>query len=133
MCRSIKAHLSTKLTRNGSFHIPCKGSNAPYYCLAYAAEGFARSYGPHLFRHAVPSCRYEVSPNQGNILISGRINQHAWFPGTDMADPYLGIFFRHGQKLAEFVFGGWSWRQIVAIHPRRDGGILVTAPNRAFS
>lgn len=66
--------------------------------------------------------------SQGNIWVGGRINQHAWFPGADMADAYLGRFSRNGQKLAEFVFGGRSWRQIVAMHPRRDGGILVTGP-----
>lgn len=66
--------------------------------------------------------------SQGNIWVGGRINQHAWFPGADMADAYLGRFNRNGQKLTEFVFGGWSWRQIVTLHPRRDGGILVTGP-----
>lgn len=64
--------------------------------------------------------------SQGNIWVGGRINQRAWFPGADMADAYLGRFSRNGQKLAEFVFGGRTWRQIVGLHPRRDGGILVT-------
>lgn len=66
--------------------------------------------------------------SQGNIWVGGRINQRAWFPGADTADAYLGRFTQNGRKLAEFVFGGPSWRQIVALHPRRDGGILVTGP-----
>jgi hypothetical protein len=66
--------------------------------------------------------------SQGNIWVGGRINQRAWFPGADMADAYLGRFTRNGQKQAEFTFGGRSWRQIVALHPRRDGGVLVTGP-----
>lgn len=65
---------------------------------------------------------------QGNIWVGGRNNQYAWFPGADMADAYLGKFTRNGQKLAEFVFGGRSWRQIVGLRARRDGGILVTGP-----
>lgn len=66
--------------------------------------------------------------SQGSIWVGGRINQHAWFPGADMADAYLGRFSLNGQKQAEFTFGGRSWRQIVAVHPRHDGGILVTGP-----
>lgn len=66
--------------------------------------------------------------SQDNLWLGGRINQRAFFPGADTADAYLGKFSRNGQKLAEFVFGGWSWRQIVALHPRREGGVLVTGP-----
>jgi hypothetical protein len=66
--------------------------------------------------------------SQGNIWVGGRINQRAWFPGADMADAYLGKFTQNGQKLAEFTFGRRSWRQIVALHPSRDGGVLVTGP-----
>ncbi|PKO43870.1 MAG: hypothetical protein CVU31_12720 [Betaproteobacteria bacterium HGW-Betaproteobacteria-4] len=66
--------------------------------------------------------------SQDKLWLGGRINQRAFFPGADTADAYLGKFSRNGQKLAEFVFGGRSWRQIVALHPRRDGGVLVTGP-----
>ncbi len=63
-----------------------------------------------------------------NVWVGGRINQRAWFPGADMADAYLGKFSQNGKKLAEFTFGALSWRQIVALHPTRDDGILVTGP-----
>lgn len=68
--------------------------------------------------------------SKGNIWAGGRINQRAWFPGADMADAYLGKFSQNGKKLAEFTFGGLSWRQIVALHPSRDGGVLVTGPTK---
>ena len=65
---------------------------------------------------------------QGDIWVGGRTNQRAWFPGADMADAYLGKFARNGTKLAEFQFGSRVWRQIVALHPLKDGDILVTGP-----
>jgi hypothetical protein len=69
--------------------------------------------------------------SQGNIWVGGRVNQRAWFPGADMADAYLGRFSRNGEKQAEFHFGNRSWWQIVALHPRRDGGVLVTGPRQS--
>lgn len=69
--------------------------------------------------------------NQGNIWAGGRINQRAWFPGADMADAYLGRFSPSGKKLAEFTFGGRVWRQIVALHPLGDGGVIVSGQKAA--
>jgi hypothetical protein len=66
--------------------------------------------------------------NQGSIWVGGLINQRAWLPGADMADAYLGRFSESGKKLAEFTFGGLSWRQIASLHPLHDGGVIVSGP-----
>lgn len=63
-----------------------------------------------------------------NVWVGGRINQRAWFPGADMAEAYLGKFSQNGKKLAEWTFGALSFRQIEALHPLRDDGILVSGP-----
>ena len=65
---------------------------------------------------------------QGNISIGGRSNQFAFVSGGDMANAYLRKFSQNGQKLAEFKFGGLSWRQIISLHPLNDGGVIVSGP-----
>jgi hypothetical protein len=69
-----------------------------------------------------------VIDKQGDIWGGGQINHRAYLPGADMADAYLGRFSKEGKQLAEFTFGGWSWRQIVSLYPQHAGGVLVTGP-----
>lgn len=63
----------------------------------------------------------------GNIWAGGLNNHRGWIPGGDLTDAYIGKFDRTGQKLTELVFSDGR-RQISSLHPRRDGGVLVTGP-----